>query len=186
MDIEIFKAFARHASSGPDMPTDYVATKVAVMKMFPKLAMGLDSHQALAASLYHNNGANEVARMAVANPAHKAHLLGAVKTMGPAVGGVRQVGSNALRAAASGAFHTKFAGLGVAGAEVAGLGVLARPSWQTVRDPNADAMHRSHAKHELAGLGILAAHPAYEIGSHFANKAKAFAPRAATKVLTHI
>lgn len=61
----------------------------------------------------------------------------------------------------------KLASLGVAGAEVAGLGVLARPSWQALRKPGANAEARSHAKHELAGLGILAAHPAYEIGKHF-------------------
>lgn len=185
MDTEIFKAFIKYASSNQNTPPDYVSTKIAIMKMFPKLAMGLDSHAALAQSLYHNHGANEVARMALANPAHKSGLLGAVKGLAPAVGGVRAAGSNPLRAVASGVIHSKLAGLGVAGAEVAGLSILGRPSWQTLRDPAADATHRSHAKHELAGLGVLAAHPAYEIGSHIAGKMRPLASQATRIIARH-
>ena len=44
-----------------------------------------------------------------------------------------------------------------------GLGVLAVPSAQTMFDPNASEHDRSHAKYELGGLGILAAHPTYEM-----------------------
>ena len=40
-----------------------------------------------------------------------------------------------------------------------GLGVLAVPSAQTMLDPNANEHDKSHAKYELGGLGILAAHP---------------------------
>lgn len=56
--------------------------------------------------------------------------------------------------------------------EVGGLGILARPSYQNLRKPNANAEEKSHAKHELAGLGVLAAHPAYELGHAAVNKAK--------------
>jgi len=45
-----------------------------------------------------------------------------------------------------------------------GLGVLAVPSAQTMFDPNASDHDKSHAKYELGGLGILAAHPTYELG----------------------
>jgi hypothetical protein len=45
-----------------------------------------------------------------------------------------------------------------------GLGVLAVPSAQTMFDPNANDHDKSHAKYELGGLGILAAHPTYELG----------------------
>ncbi len=45
-----------------------------------------------------------------------------------------------------------------------GLGVLAVPSAQTMLDPNANEHDKSHAKYELGGLGILAAHPTYELG----------------------
>jgi hypothetical protein len=44
-----------------------------------------------------------------------------------------------------------------------GLGVLAVPSAQTMFDPNASEHDKSHAKYELGGLGILAAHPTYEM-----------------------
>lgn len=45
-----------------------------------------------------------------------------------------------------------------------GLGVLAVPSAQTMLDPSASEHDKSHAKYELGGLGILAAHPTYELG----------------------
>ena len=41
-------------------------------------------------------------------------------------------------------------------AEIAGLGVLAVPGIKTLRDPNASAKEKSHAKWETAGLGALA------------------------------
>lgn len=44
-----------------------------------------------------------------------------------------------------------------------GLGVLAVPSAQTMLDPSASEHDKSHAKYELGGLGILAAHPTYEM-----------------------
>lgn len=44
-----------------------------------------------------------------------------------------------------------------------GLGVLAVPSAQTMLDPSASEHDKSHAKYELGGLGILAAHPTHEI-----------------------
>ena len=181
MDIETFKAFVRHSAERDDVPGDYVAVKMAAMKMFPKLAAGLDSHAQLAQSVYHNNGANALGHLAQANPAHRGGLLGAVKKLAPAVGGVRSSGTNPLRAAASGVIHTKLANLGVAGAELAGLGVLARPSVKDLRNPAMDQTHKSHAKYELAGLGILGAHPAYEIGSHFAGKLRPLTAQA-----THI
>jgi hypothetical protein len=53
----------------------------------------------------------------------------------------------------------------VSGLEVGGLGVLAAPSIHTLRDPHADEKAKRHAKYEAAGLGILAAHPAYELGT---------------------
>jgi hypothetical protein len=45
-----------------------------------------------------------------------------------------------------------------------GLGTLAIPSAQTMFDTNASDHDKSHAKYELGGLGILAAHPTYELG----------------------
>lgn len=68
--------------------------------------------------------------------------------------------------------NIKTAGLGVAGAELAGLGVLGVPSVKTLRDPSASAKEKNHAKWELGGLGVLAAHPAYETASHFINKVR--------------
>lgn len=47
--------------------------------------------------------------------------------------------------------------------ETAGLGVLAAPSIETLRNPNATDKEKSHAKFETTGLGILAAHPTYEL-----------------------
>ena len=44
-----------------------------------------------------------------------------------------------------------------------GLGVLAVPSAQTMLDPSASEHDKGHAKYELGGLGILAAHPTYEM-----------------------
>ncbi len=178
MDSQVFSAFVSHAVGWPDVPPDYVATKLSMKKMFPKLAMGLDSHALLAQSLYHNHGANEVARMAMLNPAHKSGLLSGVKSIAPAVGGVRAMGTNPLRAAASGVLHAKLAGIGFISpaaaaaahggtgmlghaTELAGLGILARPSIQKLRGKQVS--HANEAKHELLGLGTLAAPSAYHL-----------------------
>lgn len=93
MTPDVFKAFIKHASGNQDTPNDYVATKVAVMKMFPKLA-----------------------------------------TAGEMVGHAIELG---------------------------GLGILARPSIQKLRGKQVS--HASEAKHELAGLGTLAAPSAYHL-----------------------
>ncbi len=90
MDTETFQAFVKHASGGPDTPNDYVATKLAVMRMFPKLASVLD------------------------------HAV-----------------------------------------ELGGLGILARPSIQKLR--GKPVTERSESKHELLGLGALAAPSAYHL-----------------------
>lgn len=57
--------------------------------------------------------------------------------------------------------------------EAGGLGVLAAPSIHTLRDPNATTKEKQHAKFETAGLGVLAAHPLYELGSSALSKLKA-------------
>jgi hypothetical protein len=58
----------------------------------------------------------------------------------------------------------KTASLTQAGLEVGGLGVLAHPSYKTLKDPTSSRKEKKHAKFELAGLGVLAAYPAYELG----------------------
>lgn len=58
----------------------------------------------------------------------------------------------------------KISSLGVAGLEAAGLGILAKPGIDTLRDRKASAKDKKHAKFETAGLGVLAAHPLYELG----------------------
>lgn len=50
------------------------------------------------------------------------------------------------------------------GLDLAGLGVLAVPSAQTLANTRASQTERNHAKWELGGLGVLAAHPAWELG----------------------
>lgn len=58
------------------------------------------------------------------------------------------------------------------GAELAGLGVLAVPSYKRlkkIRQPETSPQERSDAKHELAGLGILAAPSAIHL-AHSAYK----------------
>ena len=56
-----------------------------------------------------------------------------------------------------------FSPAAVAGLELGGLGILAKPGIDTLRDPNASAHDKSHAKWETAGLGVLGIHPAYEL-----------------------
>lgn len=51
------------------------------------------------------------------------------------------------------------------GLEVAGLGILGKPSLDALRDSNSTDKEKRHAKYEVAGLGTLAAHPIYELGS---------------------
>jgi hypothetical protein len=173
MTAQTFKMFAKHASSS--YPEDYVATKFAMYKMFPKLAHGIDSHSALASSLYFHNGGNAVAQIAKANPVHKSGILSSVKKLAPAVGGVMHQGGNPLRAAASGLIHAKLAGLGAHAAEIAGLGILARPSINHLR--GKEMTEKNKALHETAGLGILAAPSAYSMGKQLLTKAR---PAAAT------
>lgn len=74
---------------------------------------------------------------------------------------------------------TRTASMAVPALEVGGLGVLARPSYQTLKKPGASDEEKSHAKHELAGLGILAAHPAHELGTGLAARLRRAAPMAA-------
>jgi len=50
--------------------------------------------------------------------------------------------------------------------EAAGLGILAVPGIRTLRDRNASAHDKNHAAWETAGLGVLGAHPMYELGQH--------------------
>ena len=57
-----------------------------------------------------------------------------------------------------------FSPAAIAGLELGGLGILAKPGIDTLRDPNASAHDKSHAKWETAGLGVLGIHPAYELG----------------------
>ena len=56
-------------------------------------------------------------------------------------------------------------------AEVAGLGTLAVPSIQHLRNKKMPE-NRAH-KYEVAGLGILAAPSAYELGKRMLRKGKA-------------
>jgi hypothetical protein len=68
---------------------------------------------------------------------------------------------------------SKIAGLGQAALEVGGLGILGKPSLSTLRSPTASKKEKSHAKWELGGLGVLAAHPALEVGKHFLKRGSA-------------
>ena len=54
--------------------------------------------------------------------------------------------------------------------ELAGLGVLAKPSWDRLRGKKVD--EKKSAKQEIAGLGILAAPSAIELGRAAYNKFK--------------
>ncbi len=64
----------------------------------------------------------------------------------------------------------KKAGVAVPALEAAGLGILAVPGIRTLRDPNASAHDKNHAAWETAGLGVLGAHPMYELGQHALGK----------------
>lgn len=177
------KAFVKHAFPQHEVPEDYAETRTAVLQMFPKLADAIDSHQALASSLYYHNGGNALARIAKANPAHKSGILAGVKKLAPAVGGVMHQGGNPLRAAASGLIHAKFASLGAHAAELAGLGVLARPSLNHLR--GKEMTERQKGVHEVAGLGILAAPSAYGLGKSLLSRVRPAAAGAAKTLLTH-
>lgn len=50
--------------------------------------------------------------------------------------------------------------------EVGGLGILAKPSLGTAFNNKASDAEKSHARYELAGLGVLGAHPAYELAKN--------------------
>lgn len=143
-----------------DTPLDYVAIKIAAAKMFPKLA----------------DAANDLARRASA-----AGRLRPLATPIPP-----RIPTKPLQQAASTLLHTKLAAnplatvaahvgnaagqvgkaVGQTGpwghaAELAGLGILARPSIQKLR--GKQVTHRSEAGHELVGLGTLAAPSAYHL-----------------------
>jgi hypothetical protein len=49
------------------------------------------------------------------------------------------------------------------GLEVGGLGALAVPSVKTLKSKGSTPKEKNHAKWELGGLGVLAAHPAYSL-----------------------
>ena len=55
-------------------------------------------------------------------------------------------------------------------AEIAGLGVLAAPSVSTLMDSKESKKEKNHARFETAGLGVLAAHPAYEMAKGLLTK----------------
>jgi hypothetical protein len=69
-----------------------------------------------------------------------------------------------------GSFFDELEKISSHGLEIAGLGVLAAPSVATLADSKASKKEKNHAKFETAGLGILAAHPAYEIGKKLLTK----------------
>lgn len=54
----------------------------------------------------------------------------------------------------------------VHGTELAGLGVLAKPSVDELRNPQTNPHEKKKAKYELAGLGMLAAPSAAHLGAH--------------------
>jgi hypothetical protein len=64
----------------------------------------------------------------------------------------------------------KKANMAVNALELGGLGILAAPGFKTLRNNNASAEEKSHAKIENAGLGVLAAHPAYETAKYVGGK----------------
>jgi hypothetical protein len=185
MTENVFKAFVKHASWDREIPKDYHAVRMETVRRFPKLASlkrypglrkladALDSHAALSQSLMATSGPGSLAQIARANPAHKASLLGAVKNVAqkPASNLVGKtlnlvpILSNPIRPFASGVLHIKHANVGSTALEMGGLGILGAPSLKTLRDPKASAKDKKHAKWELGGLGVLAAHPAYELGT---------------------
>lgn len=83
------------------------------------------------------------------------------------------------------AFDKKMSSLAVPALENLGLGVLAVPSAKTLFDPNASEHDRSHAKYELGGLGILAAHPTYELGQAGAQKVAPHMNTIGTNMMEH-
>lgn len=140
----VFKAFVKHASGNQDTPSDYVATKVAVMKMFPKLASS--SSEAMKAMKV-IGGAGALGGAAGAGENRR--LGGAIKG-GLAAG----IGIPGIIAAHAMLKHASFVH---PAADLAGLGLLGVPVAKTLRDPSASAKERSHAKWEAAGLGTLGA-----------------------------
>jgi hypothetical protein len=142
MTPAVFKAFVKHASGNQDTPNDYVATKVAVMKMFPKLAGDL------AKGIGIMGGAGAIGGALGADDGKR--FKGAIKgALGAAIG----IPAIAM---AHGALM-KHASFIHPAADLAGLGMLGVPVAKTLRDPDASAKERSHAKWEAAGLGTLGA-----------------------------
>jgi len=83
------------------------------------------------------------------------------------------------------AFNKKTSSLAVPALENLGLGVLAVPSAKTLFDPNASEHDKNHAKYELGGLGILAAHPTYELGQAGAQKVAPHMSNIGTNMMEH-
>ena len=82
------------------------------------------------------------------------------------------------------AFNKK-ASLAIPALENLGLGVLAVPSAKTLLDPSANEHDKSHAKYELGGLDILAAHPTYELGQAGAQKLAPHMSNIGTNMMEH-
>lgn len=62
--------------------------------------------------------------------------------------------------------------------ELGGLGILAKPGIDTLRNPNATEDEKSHAKWESAGLGVLGLDPAYQLGKAGLQKANPYINKA--------
>jgi hypothetical protein len=81
----------------------------------------------------------------------------------------------AIRAATISRFPKLASALPIAGAELAGLGILAKPSINDLRNPQASPEDKRKAKYETAGLGLLGVHPAYQLGSAGVNQLRRWA-----------
>jgi len=81
--------------------------------------------------------------------------------------------------------HYKQASLVVPALENLGLGILAVPSAKTLMDTNASDHDKSHAKYELAGLGVLGADPTYELGHAAAQKLAPHANNMGLNMMKH-
>jgi hypothetical protein len=66
----------------------------------------------------------------------------------------------------------KTASNAVSAAELLGLGTLAIPGIKTLSESGGSKKEKTHAGYETAGLGLLAAHPAYELGKSLLTKRK--------------
>ncbi len=96
---------------------------------------------------------SNVASKALANPLTKKIGIGAGVLAGKALSGGQQQPQ----------MQKMSFSLAETGLDVLGLGVLGKPVYNTLTNPNATEEEKNHAKWEGAGLGVLAAHPSYEI-----------------------